>query len=184
MLSLLPVVAGLVVSPNVVAPRAMAPMRSVEAQMKARPSDKFVWVTFAKTSDLKPGEIISGFNYGQELAFICTPSGSLYAVANKLPPTSQPATLCSITETEIVEPIGGTAFSLKTGKVKGDWCPSFLGKLIFGRLVPPQDLVVFKCRKQGSSVQALINVNLKAQFESNYWRGVLDSQGKVDGGYY
>ena len=27
-------------------------------------------------------------------------------------------------------------------------------------------------------------VNLKAQFESNYWRGVLDAQGKVDGGYY
>ena len=33
-------------------------------------------------------------------------------------------------------------------------------------------------------VQVLINVNAKAQFESNYWRGILDSQGKVDGGYY
>ena len=39
-------------------------------------------------------------------------------------------------------------------------------------------------RKQGSKVQALINVNAKAQFEQNYWRGILDSQGKVDGGYY
>ena len=43
---------------------------------------------------------------------------------------------------------------------------------------------VFKVRKQGKAVQALINVNLKAQFEFNYWRGILDSQGKVDGGYY
>ena len=39
-------------------------------------------------------------------------------------------------------------------------------------------------RKQGGSLQALVNVNAKAQFESNYWRGVLDAQGKVDGGYY
>ena len=39
-------------------------------------------------------------------------------------------------------------------------------------------------RKQGGSVQVQINVNAKAQFESKYWRGVLDAQGKVDGGYY
>ena len=39
-------------------------------------------------------------------------------------------------------------------------------------------------RKNGKNVQALINVNAKAQFEQKYWRGVLDSQGKVDGGYY
>eukprot|EP00966_Prymnesium_polylepis_P114925 2655877-Prymnesium_polylepis.2 len=45
---------------------------------------------------------------------------------------------------------------------------------------PPADQV----RKKGNSVQALINVNAKAQFEQKYWRGVLDSQGKVDGGYY
>jgi len=41
-----------------------------------------------------------------------------------------------------------------------------------------------KLRKQGGYVQALINVNAKAQFEQKYWRGILDSQGKVDGGYY
>ena len=83
-----------------------------------------------------------------------------------------------------MEPLTNTAFSLKTGKVQGTWCPSPLGKLIFGRLIPPQNVPVFKCRKQGSVVQVLINVNAKAQFERNYWRGILDSQGKVDGGYY
>jgi nitrite reductase/ring-hydroxylating ferredoxin subunit len=153
---------------------------------KQRPGDKFVWVTFAQVSDLRPGEIISGFNYGQELAIINTKQGGLFAMSNKLPPTSQPATLCTITDDgqSLIEPIGGTSFSLKTGKVVGDWCPSFLGKLIFGRLMGPSDVPVFKVRKQGGTVQALININLKAQFEFNYWRGVLDSQGKVDGGYY
>ena len=34
------------------------------------------------------------------------------------------------------------------------------------------------------SVAVLIDVNAKAKFEAGYWRGVLDSQGKVDGGYY
>jgi hypothetical protein len=43
---------------------------------------------------------------------------------------------------------------------------------------------VFQSRVQGGNVQCLINVNAKAQFEQGYWRGVLDSQGKVDGGYY
>jgi hypothetical protein len=47
--------------------------------------------------------------------------------------------------------------------------------------LPPYAVPV---RKQGGSVQVQINVNAKAQFESKYWRGVLDAQGKVDGGYY
>ena len=72
----------------------------------------------------------------------------------------------------------------KTGKIDGTWCPSPIAKLIFSRLVAPQDVPVFPCRKQGSKVQVLIDVNAKARFESAYWRGILDAQGKVDGGYY
>merc|ERR1711892_1039731 len=53
-----------------------------------------------------------------------------------------------------------------------------------GRPTSPSDIPVFPVRKQGGSVQVQINVNAKAQFESKYWRGVLDAQGKVDGGYY
>jgi len=32
-------------------------------------------------------------------------------------------------------------------------------------------------------VQVLLDVNAKKRFDSNYWRGILDAQGKVDGGY-
>lgn len=170
-----------------------AGIRSAAAQVAApqvnmmagkKISDKNVWVSFCSTKDLRPGEAISGFRYGQEIAIACTKGGAIYAMSNKLPPTGQPATLGNVFDDVIVEPLTNTAFSLKTGKVSGPWCPSPLGKLIFGRLIAPQDVPVYKVRKQGGSVQVLINVNARAQFESNYWRGILDSQGKVDGGYY
>ena len=147
---------------------------------------KNAWVTFADSSEIVKGGVISGFSFGQELAIACTKNGQLYAMANKLPPTGQPATLGKVTDDgkAIVEPLCGTAFDLKTGKPVGKWCPYPLGQLVFGRLIGPSDVAVFKVRQQGGKVQCLINVNAKAQFEQNYWRGVLDSQGKVDGGYY
>merc|ERR1711988_1751073 len=49
-------------------------------------------------------------------------------------------------------------------------------------LVEPITKTKFSLRT--GKVEALINVNAKAQFEQKYWRGVLDAQGKVDGGYY
>ena len=56
---------------------------------RAKVSDKNVWVSFAKTTDIKPGDVISGFQYGQEIAIACTKNGGLYALSNKLPPTGQ-----------------------------------------------------------------------------------------------
>lgn len=147
-------------------------------------ADKNVWVDFAKASDCKPGTIISGFQYGQEVAIACEPSGKLYAMNNKMPPTSQPATFGELKGGGlIVEPVSLTTFNMNTGKVQGQWCPSFVGKII-RLLVGETDLNMIPVRKQGAKVQCLINVNAKAQFEAKYWRGILDSQGKVDGGYY
>lgn len=142
------------------------------------------WVTFAETRDCKPGTVTSGFKYGQEVAIATTKNGQLFALSNKLPPTGQPATLGTIVDNTLVDPVSGTAFSLKTGKVEGTWCPAPIARLIFSRLVPPTDVLVFPVKKAGSTVQVLIDVNAKARFEANYWRGVLDAQGKVDGGYY
>jgi len=146
--------------------------------------NKNVWVTFADASDCKPGTVVSGFQYGQEIAIATADNGRSYALSNKLPPTGQPATLGNIDGSAIIEPVSATAFNLGTGKVDGEWCPSPIGRLIFGRLVPKQDAITFPLRKTGSKVQVLINVNAKKQFESNYWRGILDAQGKTDGGYY
>ena len=142
-------------------------------------------MTFADAKECKPNSIISGFNFGQELAIITEQSGKLFAMSNKLPPTSQPATFGELTNKgTIVEPISLSEFSLSTGQPIGTWCPSPLGQIIIKRLIGPTPCLMFPVRKQGGKVQVLIDVNAKAAFEANYWRGVLDAQGKVDGGYY
>jgi nitrite reductase/ring-hydroxylating ferredoxin subunit len=144
---------------------------------------KNVWVPFANADDVKPGSVVSGFQYGQEVAIACTKGGKFYGLSNKLPPTGQPATLGDLKGDTIVEPLSGTVYDLNTGKVK-NWCPSLIGSLLLKRIIPQEDVETFKVRKSGKTVSVLINVNAKKQFEATYWRGVLDAQGKVDGGYY
>jgi nitrite reductase/ring-hydroxylating ferredoxin subunit len=142
------------------------------------------WVTFAETSDLVPGETIQASKFGQEVGIVCTQGGKLFAVINKLPPTGQPSTQGIVKGDTLSDTYTGSTWDLKTGKT-AEWCKGPLGSLILGRLFPvPQDIDVFPVRKQGKNVQVNINVNAKAQFEETYWRGILDAQGKVDGGYY
>jgi nitrite reductase/ring-hydroxylating ferredoxin subunit len=164
-----------------------AAVRTTTVALSGKVKAKNVWTDFVPASEATPGTITAGFKFGQELAIINV-GGKLYAMSNKLPPLGQPATSGSIEKFEgksvLVEAVSGTAFDLNTGKHVGPWCPSIVGRFLIRFLVSPEKALMFPCRKQGNKVQALINVNLKAQFEEKYWRGVLDSQGKVDGGYY
>lgn len=145
---------------------------------------KNVWVSIVPASEAKPNTITSGFQYGIEVAVVCDSKGTLYGFSNKMPPTGQPTTFATVADGCVVEPVTATKYNLKTGKLVGTWCPNPIGRLLIGRVTQPQDLQTYPVRKQGGNVQALINVNAKAQFEQSYWRGILDSQGKVDGGYY
>lgn len=144
---------------------------------------KMVWVPMVPASECPPGSIVSGFRYGVEVAIANTGKG-LYAFSNKMPPTGQPTTFAEIDGNFIVEPVSGTKYDLKTGKQTGTWCPSPIGKLLIGRVTQPQNLEKYEVRKSGNKIEAKININAKAQFEQKYWRGILDAQGKVDGGYY
>jgi len=163
--------------------RAVARSSAVEMLNVKDIPNKMIWTDFVQAKACPPGEIVSGFRYGQEIAIV-NDKGSLYACSNKLPPTGQPATFAEIEgKGVIVEPVSGTRFNLKTGKPVGKWCPSLVGTII-KLLVSETDVPVFPVRKSGNAIQVLINVNAKAQFEASYWRGILDSQGKVDGGYY
>jgi nitrite reductase/ring-hydroxylating ferredoxin subunit len=157
--------------------------RSATPEMSGAIPTTKKWITFVSAAECPPGQVASGFRYGQEIA-IANDKGSLYAIANKLPPTGQPATFGELQGKGILkEPITGTNFNMKTGKPVGEWCPTLVGKL-FRLLVAPQDVATYPVRKSGNNIEVQINVNAKAQFEASYWRGVLDSQGKVDGGYY
>merc|ERR1712146_300702 len=111
------------------------------------------------------------------------------AAASLLPPTwahiGTPLDQGTVEDDAIVCPLHRSAFSLKTGKLVGPWCPAppLIGPLT-GKLKSPRELQTFQARKQGSAVQVLLDVNAKKRFAASYWRGILDSQGKVDGGYY
>ena len=72
---------------------------------------------------------------------------------------------------------------MKSGQVVGPWCPNFPFNFLFS-VIEPQGLPVFKCKTGGGAVQVEVDVNAKTNFESGYWKGILDAQGKTDGGYY
>lgn len=72
------------------------------------------------------------------------------------------------------------------GEVVGDWCPfpPILGPLILGNLAPPEKVATFPVRAKGQNIEVFIDRNLKDRFESKYWSGLLDAQGKATGDYY
>merc|ERR1712174_49124 len=77
----------------------------------------------------------------------------------------------------------GAKFSLKTGNVVGQWCPSGVGKLL-GGLFEPVGVPTYPVKKTSNFVEVQVDVNYKANFEASYWKGILDAQGKSDGKYY
>ena len=79
-----------------------------------------------------------------------------------------------------------TCIYLYVGDVVGDWCPfpPILGPLILGNLAPPEKVATFPVRSKGSNIEVFIDRNLKDRFESKYWSGLLDAQGKATGDYY
>ena len=80
--------------------------------MQANIPTKNVWVTFAETSELKPGNAVAGFQYGQEIAIVQDVAGKLFAINNKIPPLGQPVTFCRVGKAVIEDPVTKTQFDL------------------------------------------------------------------------
>jgi hypothetical protein len=104
----------------------------------------------------------------------------------------------------LTDPQWGTKYSLVNGDVVGKWCPSppIIGSLI-GALFPPQGVWVPEVRESNGYIEVKLDVDVsisfakrssrtylihilqaKAEFEKKFWKGILDAQGKADGGYY
>lgn len=144
------------------------------------------WVPLLKAAEIAPGDIIPVEADGLQLLLVADYDGSVYCVANVCPHLGTPLDQGSIGQGTIVCPLHKSAFSLETGDLVGDWCPfpPVLGPLVLGKLQPPRNLATFQVRSRGQDIEALINRNLKAEFESKYWAGLLDAQGKATGDYY
>merc|ERR1719387_2749627 len=170
---MLSIVAG-VYSFQATGPLPLSQSRAASVQMAGGPDSfpvKNVWTTICDSKDLSPNSLKAGFGAGQDILIATDKGGKAFAAANVCP--------------HIGTPLDRSAFDLKTGNLVGPWCPAppLIGPLT-GKLKSPRALQVFQCRTQGGKVQVLLDVNAKKRFDSNYWRGILDAQGKVDGGYY
>mmetsp|Transcript_17937 Transcript_17937/g.29932 ORF Transcript_17937/g.29932 Transcript_17937/m.29932 type:complete len:193 (-) Transcript_17937:241-819(-) len=172
-------------SARITSPTASVLRRNLAPVSMAAVQKKMQWVPFVNAAECQKGTINSGFQYGLEIAIVCDEQGGLYAMSNKMPPFGQPTTFALQEKGVVIDPVTRTQFSTKTGKPVGSWCPAppLFGKL-FGLITSPQDMPTFPCRKKGNAVEVNVNVNAKAAFETDYWRGILDAQGKTDGGYY
>ena len=127
----------------------------------------------------------AAFGAGQDILIATDKGGKIFATANVCPHIGTPLDQGTVEDGAIVCPLHRSAFDLKTGKLVGPWCPAppLIGPLT-GKLKSPRELKTFQVRSQGGNVQVLLDVNAKKRFDANYWRGILDAQGKVDGGYY
>jgi nitrite reductase/ring-hydroxylating ferredoxin subunit len=145
---------------------------------------KLQYVPCISTEDLpSPGGATSGIAGGLAICIAVDNGGSIYALGDKCPPIGQPLSFGRVRDGCIEDPVLGTQFSLKTGKVVGKWCPSGIGGLL-GGLFDPEGVPTYSVKKGKGTVDVQVDVNYKFAFEKQYWSGVLDAQGKADGKYY
>uniref|UniRef100_A0A7S3JT72 Rieske domain-containing protein n=1 Tax=Aureoumbra lagunensis TaxID=44058 RepID=A0A7S3JT72_9STRA len=144
---------------------------------------KKAFVPAVSTAELGPGKAVSAICSGLDICIAVDTDGSVYALGNKSPVLGTPMALGAVKAGTIKDPLTGTSFSLKTGEVVGKWCPNFPFSFLF-QLIEPAGLPVFKCKSGGGAVSVEVDTSAKTNFESGYWKGILDAQGKADGGYY
>jgi len=137
------------------------------------------------SSDLEQGEIRTVTLAGLDIAIGKTDSGKLFAVGDKAPPTGISLSQGGYIEGEVVvEPQYGSKFDVFTGDVM-DWCtfPPILGPAIGLFMGGPTMIATFNVRESGG-VQVEVDTNARKAYEADYWKGLLDAQGKNDGTYY
>jgi len=141
-------------------------------------------VAVLKSNDIAAGDLVPVEVDGLALLIAADLDGKIFAIANSCPHLGTPLENGRLGEgSTIVCPLHKSAFSLETGDVVGDWCPfpPILGPLILGNLAPPEKVSTFPVRAKGNNIEVFVDRNLKERFESKYWSGLLDAQGKATG---
>jgi len=142
------------------------------------------WInTGFSSSELENGEIRTVTLAGLDIAVGKTESGKLFAVGDKAPPTGISLSQGGYVEGDlVVEPQYGSKFDAFTGDV-AEWCtfPPLIGAAIGAFMGGPTMIATFNVR-DGIAVE--VDTNARKAYEADYWKGLLDAQGKNDGTYY
>jgi len=148
----------------------------------------FQWLkTGLKTGDLAPTDLRALNMAGVDVLIGKNQSGGLFCVGNLCPHLGTPMSEgADVIGDVIVCPLHGSSFKTTTGELI-DWCPSppIIGPLT-GLVIEKKALAVFEIKTSflGDDIEVKIDTNAKKAYEADYWKGLLDAQGKVDGTYY
>jgi len=175
------------------ASRPAAPAALQEGLTAARYTTKkilpaFQWIKVGiKTGELAPGQLVAKTIAGNDVLIGKNESGGLFCVGNLCPHLGTPMSEgADVIGDIIVCPLHGSSFSTKTGELI-DWCPSppIIGPLT-GIITEKRNLAVLEARTSffGDDIEVNVDTNAKKAYEADYWKGLLDAQGKVDGTYY
>lgn len=147
--------------------------------------EKEAWVPLIETSEISPGELKGVVAAGQAILVSCDYDGQVYACSNVCPHLGTPLTDGSIADGVLTCTQHKSSFDLSSGDPVGSWCPfpPLIGPLL-GLLQGARPLPVYAVRETDGTIEALLNVEAREDFEKNYWQGILDSKGKATGEYY
>jgi len=155
---------------------------------KILPSLSWLKTGFTK-NDIENGGLKAVTLAGNDVLVGRTESGSLFAVGNLCPHIGTPLSEgADVIGDVIVCPLHGSSWKVTNGELI-DWCvsPPIIGPLT-GIVVDKKNLLIFEVREGGllggGELEVLVDVNAKKAFEADYWKGILDAQGKDDGSYY
>merc|ERR1719264_793174 len=137
--------------------------------------------------DLAPTELRAKTLAGTDVLIGKDGAGKLFCVGNLCPHIGTPMSEgADVIGDVIVCPLHGSSFKTTTGELI-DWCPTppIIGPLT-GLIIEKKNLAVFDVRSSffGGDVEVLVDTNAKRAYEADYWKGILDAQGKDDGTYY
>ena len=161
--------------------RAQLPTASGIRRMTMRQE---AWVRLVPSSELQPGDLKGLSVAGQSLLVAVDNDGTVYVTQGLCSHLAVPLDQGTIGDGVLTCSQHRSSFDLKTGEVLS-WCtyPPILGPLL-GKLQPPTPISVYPVREQAGFIEAYLQVDARDEFEKNYWRGILDAQGKATGGYY
>ncbi|KAL9139491.1 Photosystem I chain G with nirD domain [Amphidinium carterae] len=138
--------------------------------------------------ELAPGELRAVTLGGNDVLLGKTEGGSLFGVSNLCPHIGTPLSEgADIVGDIIVCPLHGSSWNVNSGELI-DWCvsPPIIGP-VTGFLVEKKNIFVFDVRTGlfgTGEIEVQVDTNAKKAYEADYWKGVLDAQGKNDGTYY